>query len=170
MNRRFAFSLSALFLIVSLVAGLIAIIMTWTTQSMLIGVVVSFVAALTSVLTPKSFVPKGWRLTLWITFIAQFIYIASIGPSAWLVATINRPGVRSPLAKKFFMEAYSPISDVLISGPDGIRSFGCSYIRWWLPRHASISQHEGVGIILRQEYKSGIHGETYLCVLSQALH
>lgn len=87
-----------------------------------------------------------------------------------LVATINRPGVRSSLAKELFMEVYSPISDVLISGPDSIRSFGCSYISWWLPRHASISQHEGVGIILRQEYKSGTHGETYLCVLSQALH
>lgn len=67
------------------------------------------------------------------------------------------------------MEAYSPVSDVLISGSGRIQSIGCMYIGWWLPRDATIRQDEGVGIILRHEHVGGGHGETYLCVVSQAL-
>ena len=165
MKTHFRFRLSSLFLGAIVVGYLIALSATWSTRSVLIGAALSFVAAISTVLLSWSCGRKLWRVTLWTVFIAHFAYIASIGPAAWLVATINRPNVRSPLAKRLFMKAYSPVSDVLISGPYSLQSAGFAYVDWWLPRDAVIRKHEGVGIIIRHKG----HGETYLCVRSEAL-
>lgn len=165
MKKHLNFSLATLLFGVTFVGCFIAVFATWSTRSILAGAAASLIAASCSLFLPKSLVPKMWRVTLWMTFVAYLSYVASIGPSAWLVATINRPRVRSPVIKKLFMKAYSPVSDVIIIGPESIRSAGYKYIDWWLPRSATIRQHEGRGILLRHEG----HGETYLCLLSRAL-
>ena len=71
MKKRFKFRLSTLLCGVILVGYLIAIFTTWSTRSILIGSAISLIAALCSVILPKSSVPKLWRVTLWITFIAH---------------------------------------------------------------------------------------------------
>ncbi len=161
--KRTGFQLSTLLFVVAVIACSMGVVAIWSSFAVSVGIAASFAAALITQIY-RSRIPKSWRVILWSVFGLHVAYIASIGPSAFVVAKINRPKSRNPTLKRLFMDVYGPVGDAVITGPGFIRSAGCGYINFWLPTGASIRLHDDVGIILRHDDGAGLRSETYLCV------